>query len=247
MKKDSEHKFTQKDIGEVITFCRDYHLDITKQSSGRTGTGPRGLGGEIDAFGPGKLCEIAVSKLLSTAGKKKCSVDNKIYSNYEVGIKTIPDIVGVFEKGKGLRDPKLYIEVKKISSSDKWLGIHTDQLKSIMRDSRITIDQIFLVFAEVYFDDNNNKKQQDFLGAYLHSVMSKSQLSFGAFSRLKDLKCKIHYVLSVRDLKQHGHEYKAGDIIPEFDYAPAKQVFLKNGGKNTLINEWNNKLLKMIK
>jgi len=225
----SIYEFTLADIGEVITFCRDYHLDITKQSSGRTGSGPRGLGGEIDAFGPGKLNEIAVAKLLSTENQKVCTVDNRIYSNYEVGIKTIPDIVEIIEKGRDSRDPKLYIEVKKISESDQWLGIHSDQLKSILRDSQITLKQIYLIFAEVYFHDKKNRKQQDFLGAYLNSTIENGAVKFQAFSSLSDLRCKIHYVVPVTDLQKFGHEFKAGDIIPELHCEKAKQVFRSDG------------------
>lgn len=225
----SIYEFTLADIREVITFCRDYHLDITKQSSGRTGSGPRGLGGEIDAFGPGKLNEIAVAKLLSTGDEKICTVDNQIYSNYEVGIKTIPDIVGVIDKGSGLRDPRLYVEVKKISESDQWLGIHSDQLKSILRDSQRTLDQIYIVFAEVYFQDKKNRKQQDFLGAFLNSTINDSEVKFQDFSSLSDLRCKIHYVLPVTDLQKFGHEFKAGDIIPELYCVEAKQVFRSDG------------------
>lgn len=225
----SVYEFTMADIGEVITFCRDYHLDITKQSSGRTGSGPRGLGGEIDAFGPGKLNEIAVAKLLSTGSQKVCTVDNQIYSNYEVGIKTIPDIVGVIEESVGLRDPKLYVEVKKISESDQWLGIHSDQLKSILRDSKIALERIYLIFAEVYFQDKKNRKQQDFLGAFLNSTINGGAVKFQEFSSLSDLRCKIHYVVAVTDLQKFGHEFKAGDIIPELHCADAKQVFRSDG------------------
>ena len=173
--------------------------------------------------------EIAVSKLLSTDDKKRCTVDNKIYSNYEVGTKTIPDIVEVLDDSGNSREPNLYIEVKKISDSDQWLGIHSDQLKSIMRNSHIRNDQIFLIFAEVYFEDKKNRKQQDFLGAFLNSAMKNAQVKFNAFSSLSDLRCKIHYVLSITDLQKFGHEFKAGDIIPELNYSKAKQVFRSDG------------------
>ena len=230
----SIYEFTISDIAEVMKFCRDYHLDITKQASGRTGSGPRGLGGEIDAFGPGKLNEIAVSRLISTDRIKQCTVDNKIYSNYEVGIKTIPDIVGVIENGSDEREPNLYIEVKKIADSDQWLGIHSDQLKSILRDSKTNIDDIYLIFGEVYFQDKKNKKQQDFLGAFLNSAIDNASVKFQQFSSLKDLRCKIHYVLPISDLQKFGHEFKTGDIIPELEFGEAKQVFRSNG------NLWKN-------
>ena len=228
MKIRSYYKFTSRDIRQVMKFCRDYHLEITKQSMGRTGSGPRGLGGEIDAFGPGKLNEIAVSKLLSTKRKKSCLVDNKIYSNYEVGMKTIPDIVGVRVNSR-VRKPNIYVEVKKISESDQWLGVHIEQLNSILRDSTIKPNEIFLVFGEVYFADNNNKKQQDFLGAFLRSVLDDSSLSFRAFSQISSLRCNIRYVISIAQLQEFGHEFVSGDIIPELDFRSAKGVFRTDG------------------
>jgi hypothetical protein len=228
MNSQSVYEFALDDISEVIKFCRDYHLDVTKQASGRTGAGPRGLGGEIDAFGPGKLNEVGISKLISTDQEKICMVDNQIYSNHEVGIKTIPDIVAVKEKNN-LRKPNLYIEIKKIAESDQWLGIHTDQLKSIMRDSKINQNEIYLIYGQVYFQDKNNRKQQDFLGSFLNSIIGNSPVQFNEFSSLKDLKCRIHYILSVSDLQKYGHEFEEGDIIPELDFDQAKQVFRNDG------------------
>lgn len=228
MKSNLEYKFNRKDVGDVIKFCRDYHLEITKQSSGRTGSGPRGFGGEIDEFGPGKLAEIAVAKLLSIAGKKKCTIDNQIYSNSKVGETTIPDIVRVIEKKFSSRLPNLYIEIKTLPESSQWLGIRSDQLDSILRTSNINLDQIFLVFAEVYFQDNKNRKQRDFLGAFLKSLSIQYPVSFQNFSNLKDLRCKIRYIVSIKDLRKFGHEFKTGDIVPEIDFAN-KKIFNKDG------------------
>ena len=59
------YNFTKEDIKEVIDFCKNYHLEETKRNGGRTGSGPRSFGGEIDAFGPGKLNEIGISKIIS--------------------------------------------------------------------------------------------------------------------------------------------------------------------------------------
>ena len=222
------YEFNAEDVNEVIKFCRDYHLDITKQAMGRTGSGPRGLGGEIDAFGPGKLNEIGIAKLISLYEQKICKVDNQIYSNYEVGIKTIPDIVSVVEN-KNTREPNLYVEIKKISENDHWLGIHSDQLNAILKNSKISTSEIYLIFGQIYFEDLNNRKQQDFLGSFLNSYLGTSNVKFNQFSNLQDLKCKIHYVLSISDLYKFGHEFKQGDIIPELNFTEAKQVFRSDG------------------
>lgn len=224
------YQFVHEDIHEVIKFCRDYHLDLTKQSTGRTGTGPRGLGGEIDAFGPGKLNEIGISKLISIYEEKLCKVDNNIYSNFEVGTESIPDIVEIQDKNGNMRKPNLYIEIKKISESDHWLGIHSSQLESILRNPKILTSSIFLIYGEVFFDDSKNKKEQDFLGAFLNEMSGTNEIKFDSFSKLTDLKCKIHFALSVENLQKFGHEFKEGDIIPEFHGKPAKQVF-RNDGK----------------
>jgi len=224
----SIYEFNAEDVNDVIQFCRDYHLDVTKQAMGRTGSGPRGLGGEIDAFGPGKLNEIGISKLISIYDKKICKVDNQIYSNYEVGLKTIPDIVSVIENNK-VRKPNLYIEIKNISENDHWLGIHSDQLNAILKNSKIGISEIYLIFGQIYFEDLKNRKQQDFLGSFLNSYLGASNINFKQFSNLKDLKCKINYILSISDLYKFGHEFQQGDIIPELNFKEAKQVFRSDG------------------
>lgn len=223
------YSFVDDDIAEVIQFCRDYHLEETKKASGRTGSGPRSFGGEIDAFGPGKLNEIAVAKLLSVGAQKNCLIDNEIYSNYEVGIQAKADIIRIQENNGKLRDPNLHIEVKKISDSDEWLGIRSDQLASIQRDSKRTPDNIFLVYGAVYFDDKKNDKQRDFLGAFLKGSDLNSSISFQDFSNLSDLRCEIHFALRVSDLLKFGHEYKAGDIIPKPEFRVAKMVIRKDG------------------
>ena len=46
---------------------------------------------------------------------------------------------------------------------------------------------------------------------------------------MDDLRCKIHYIINIRDLQKYGHEFKAGDIIPECNFAEAKQVYRSNG------------------
>ena len=108
------YNFTKEDIKEVIDFCKNYHLEETKRNSGRTGSGPRSFGGEIDAFGPGKLNEIGISKIISKISHKKCLIDNEIYSNYQVGQNVKPDIIKIEENNIG-RDPNLYIEIKPLS------------------------------------------------------------------------------------------------------------------------------------
>ena len=228
------YSFTSDDIKEVIDFCKNYHLEETKRSTGRTGSGPRGFGGEIDAFGPGKLNEIGISKIISKISNKECLVDNEIYSNYQVGQNVKPDIIKINDNEK-LRDPKLYIEIKPFFQNDEWLGMRADQIESIERIHSNKLDDTYLIFGEILYDDEKNQKQRDFLGAFLKSVMLDNNYSFNEFSNITDIKCKIHYAFSLNNLKALGHLYPKGGIIPQTTFKIAKQIFNKSG------NMWKGK------
>jgi hypothetical protein len=229
MRRNDTYKFKYKEIVEVMKFCRDYHLEESKGKSGRTGSGPRGLGGEIDAFGMGKLNEIGIANSLSGIRGKKCLVDNVIYSNSEVGKIAKPDIVSVLSRTGINRPPHVHVEAKRISDSDDWLGIRRDQLTSIQRDTGNTLDKIFLIFGEVFFDDSSNAKQNDFLGSFLKKSLNHSTLDFGSFSDLKDLRGKITYALKLSDLSRHWTLFPAGGIIPRTELSVAKKVVRANG------------------
>ena len=59
-----EYSFSTEDINKAFNFVVSYHLNPTKGQRGRTNTGMRGFGGELDEFIPGKLVEIAFCKIL---------------------------------------------------------------------------------------------------------------------------------------------------------------------------------------
>jgi len=222
------YNFTKDDIKEVIDFCKNYHLEETKRSTGRTGSGPRSFGGEIDAFGPGKLNEIGISKIISKICNKECLIDNEIYSNYQVGQNVKPDIVKIKEDNN-LRDPKLYIEIKPFFQNDEWLGMRADQIESIERIHANKLNDTYLIFGEILYDDKKNQKERDFLGAFLKSSLIDNNYSFDEFSNITDIKCKIHYAFSLNNLKSLGHFYPKGGIIPETTFKVAKQIFNKDG------------------
>tara|TARA_B100000963_G_scaffold258321_1_gene226716 strand:+ start:343 stop:1419 length:1077 start_codon:yes stop_codon:yes gene_type:complete len=222
------YAFTKDDIKDVINFCKNYHLEETKKGAGRTGSGPRGFGGEIDAFGPGKLREIGISKIISKLSGKECFIDNEIYSNYKVGQNVNADIIKVKENNIE-RDPKLYIEIKPFFQNDEWYGMRADQIESIERKHTDKLDNTYLIYGEILYDDNKNKKERDFLGAFLKSVLVNENYSFEEFSNVGDIKCKIHYAFSLKDLKSLGHLYPKQTIIPETRFRLAKQIFNKDG------------------
>ena len=85
------YNFTDDDLIDILGFVRDYHLNPTKRSQGRTNQGKRGFYGEIDAFLTGKLCEIATYKIIEKySSNKKLLIDLEIYSDSEVGKKQGP-------------------------------------------------------------------------------------------------------------------------------------------------------------
>ena len=51
------YKFQIEDLLECFKFVKNFHLEPTKSSRGRTNQGKRGFGGELDAWIPGKLCD----------------------------------------------------------------------------------------------------------------------------------------------------------------------------------------------
>ena len=66
-----EYFFSKEDINKAFNFVVSYHLNPTKGQRGRTNTGMRGFGGELDEFIPGKLVEIAFCKILEKFDKNK--------------------------------------------------------------------------------------------------------------------------------------------------------------------------------
>jgi hypothetical protein len=223
------YAFTFYDSIEVLKFCRDYHLEETKAQTGRTGTGPRGFGGEIDAFGIGKFNEIGIAKALSGFQSKKCLIDNQIYSNAEVGRVARADIVGIKTSSSKIRAPRVHVEIKLISESDEWLGIPAVQLQSILREEQNDLSGLFLVFGEVFFQDTRNAKQRDILGAFLKRSLTGSVLDFSQFSDLKDLRGRLVYALNLGDLSKFWHLFPAGEIIPRPILMEAKGVINRDG------------------
>ena len=48
--KSFEYSFSKEDINKAFNFVVSYHLNPTKGQRGRTNTGMRGFGGELDEF-----------------------------------------------------------------------------------------------------------------------------------------------------------------------------------------------------
>ena len=223
------YSFIKEDIKKVIYFCKGYHLDQTKRSSGRTTAEKRGLGGVIDAFGPGKLNEIGIAKIIGNLTNKECVIDDEIYSDAEVGKKAKADIIKIKENNTD-REPNLHIEAKRYSLSDQWIGMRNDQIETTIKVKGNSIENdMYIVFGEIFYDDEKNRKQQDFLGSFLKSTISDSTYSFGEFSEITNIKCKIKYVFSLKELKNLGHFFSVGKIIPKIELETTNNSYKKDG------------------
>lgn len=230
---DNSYSFEKNDYLECVTFAYNYHMFEGKGSRGRTNQGKRGFGGELDEFVPGKLCEIAVTKILEhfSESKKKFIIDNDIYPDNDERVKSDPDIVSVVDLGKK-RKPNLFIEVKRISPSDKMVGIRKSQLDESVKKWEGNIigdEKIFIVHAELYFEDKNNKKSNDITGMILkYLTEDNSTYSFSKFTDFSSLRCKINHIYNIKDLKEYGRIFKQGEIIPKILFFDGDSLRDKN-------------------
>ena len=48
--------------------------------------------------------------------------------------------------------------------------MRADQIDSIERIHTNKLDDTYLIFGEIFYDDDKNQKERDFLGAFLKSV-----------------------------------------------------------------------------
>jgi hypothetical protein len=224
------YRFTIEDLKCVFEFTKKYHLEETKQSSGRTNQGSRNFGGELDAFIPGKLIELAVCKILeSNRNDKKLSPDYKIYTNTKVAEKVDPDIIEVYENQES-RPPKIHVEIKRLSDGDVWLGMRADQLKRVETvKGKNTLQSMYMIHASLGFSNSFSKKRNDIVGSVLKEFIPVANLNLKEFSSFKDLYCKIEFAYSVQNLMSKGNLYEKGDIIPTGEFHQSANAYNGNG------------------
>ncbi len=218
------YTFTEEDLAVVLNFVRDYHLEPTKGSRGRTNQGKRGFGGELDEILPGKLIELACCKILQRyASNKELKPDFNIYPNHDKKVKNDPDITYVKDLEKNIeRDPNTFIEIKRLESNSRWMGPRTDQLKEN--------NSGYMIHASIEFDDNNNNKQQDIIGSILSKLISTNRYNLEAFSSSENLIVKIEYIYSIEYLRSKGHFFPKGCIIPDTDlFGSTFPLYTQNG------------------
>ena len=228
------YKFQIEDLLECFKFVKNFHLEPTKSSRGRTNQGKRGFGGELDAWIPGKLVEIGTCKILENYSKDKTFIpDFKIYSNFEVGQRSDPDITEIIDKGQR-RDPNTFIEIKRSSPDDDWMGPRMHQFVGKQNG--------YMIHSSIYFKDNKGPKEKDVIASALQELISINSFDLSEFSKFSDLECKIEYIYSFQDVLESGHLFEAGDIIPKTDIYQSANIIKKDGGYRKgfeLIEEFN--------
>ena len=250
---DGSYSFEIDDFLECITFAYNYHMFEGKGARGRTSQGKRGFGGELDEFVPGKLCEVAVTKIIEnySNSSKKLIIDNDIYPDNDDRVKSDPDIVEVEENGIK-RKPKLFIEVKRISPSDKMVGIRKSQLDESVKKWQGDIvgdDKIFIIHAELYYDEGT-KKSNDITGSILKHLTKNSDYKFDKFSNYSSLRCKINHIYTIKELKTHGRIFPKGEIIPKIMFYENDELRDKTGHYRSLKTgklRLNHKIIKAFK
>lgn len=229
----NSYKFTKEDFLEALKFTTLYHLEETKQSRGRTNSGERGYGGELDSFISGKLTEKGVAKILENYSKMnyKFEIDNEIYTDSEIGKKSDPDITKIILEENIKREPKIHLEIKKINEDlDEWVGMRGDQYESLVSTKGNIDDKMFIINASLKFDDNLSKKSHDIVGSLLKELIKPSNTDpIYKFSDYQNLTCKVNYIYSMEQLKKYGVFYKKGTIMTSPLLLKGKSAYKKDG------------------
>ena len=220
----NRYTFKDDDLNQVINFVKNYHLNPTKGSRGRTNQGKRGFGGELDEFVPGKLLELAVCRILERmSGNKTLLPDFEIYSDSDVGKKSDPDITKVIEKNINQdRQPNVFVEIKRLDPSSRFLGPRVHQLKDMTKG--------YMVHASIGFKNDIDTKLNDVTAIILKNLLrSSNNFNLNEFQNFSDLFAQIEYVYSFETLRNQGHFFESGNIIPDTDFPCTNSAYTKKG------------------
>ncbi len=204
-----EYHITSVDLAKAFNFSVGYFLGKSTTASRTTGQ-YRGLGSIANDFMIGKVMEIAVASILDTECKKPI-LDFDIHALTEEN-RSDPDIVCVLENGIE-REPKLFVEIKVISESDRWVGLTREQLEAILSNPMANEDpsNIYIIYATL--KSRNLEKSSDLLGAYLRCNLENTSLE--KFCKPDDLLIEIKHVLTGQELQEYGTEFNEGSLMYE--------------------------------
>ena len=206
-----EYQLTDEDVDKCVEFAVDIYKSGTHTN--RTTGESRGLGKSIDDWASGKASEIGVQRMLEQAGSKKLELDFDIYNPGERADR--PDIVGVLHNPESAkRKPNIWVEVKSVKYSNRWMGLSMEQMKTI-KDSGMNDSDVFLVYTTS--ETRPPSRRPDILEAFLSRAL-KPEYNGMVAGFNKGFSIKILAVLTLDDLKKAGAEFKPGqDYVVETD------------------------------
>ena len=218
------YKFTPQDFKQAFRFALEYHLDPTKQQTGRTSAEPRGFGGVLDAFIRGKLVEIGVTQMIHGLNPSvKGELDFEMHA--ASAVRTDPDIISIIENNIE-RSPNIFTEIKNTLSNDRYIGVTEEQLASIKKGA--DRKPAFTIYSSINVNNSNdNPRKADFVGMYLKHLTGHKM-----FDQFLDLSAfaKLEFVLSLEELERFGTKFPAGELFLETDmFSDAKKIYKING------------------
>ena len=233
-----KYSLTKEDFDTVFEFAVKYHLEPAKSGFTRTSGASRGLGGVLDSFVRGKLVEIGVVRIVkSINASKEYILDFDIKPANE--IREEPDLIEVVERAVR-RKPKMFIEIKAVGASDRWVGLTEEQLNTSRGFGGE--NNVFVVGASIEnTQPGKNAKEKDFVGSYLKEIANQNL--FKMFADLQFAQVSIEYVLSGQDLDKFGkHFLKEGFLYETEVFEDAGPNDAKNilAGKIKLIKNLKN-------
>lgn len=200
-------RYSIDEITKCFDFSIRYHLAENKSNCNRTTGQNRGLGAILNDFIYGKVVETGVIKAIESFNDKiKCGLDFDIHPINSTNISD-PDIIKVIDS-ECERSPRIFIEIKYHSETDRWLGLTHEQFLTIKNNKKY--NQFYIIYASLHSEDNLN---DDLLGMYLRQHIDNDYLK--NFSSIDSFFLKIDRILSFEILEKYGIEFKAGRFLLE--------------------------------
>lgn len=230
-----KYQVKPEDLEKCFEFSIKYHLNVGGGSYNRTTGQYRGLGEKIDSFCVGKIIEVGVASIIEKFTDKKMLLDFDIH-----GPTDEPDIIRIKENNKK-RMPRMYIEIKNISPSDRWVGLTEEQFGTILNSEIVEGDGKKASVIYAFLFSKNSKKDNDLLGVYLKARTGDNL--FKNFCDLEDLEISLQHIVSLKELKEKGVKFKEGSYMYETEIfkLATKQA------RNQIMNPKYKNLYKSIK
>ena len=117
------------------------------------------------------------------------------------------------------RKPNVFVEIKGFDPKARWMGPRQHQ----QRYGR----GLYGSSGSIEFEDDLSIKQHDITASILKKGVHSNTINLSEFSDFDDFIARIEYVYSFKDLKEKGHYFESGNIIPETDFPSARSHIKK--------------------